>query len=200
MSLTDRITRAPHPVDADRAAEAMATLGEVPETARDLLTGVAGCAPYLKRLIEVHADWVRTALHAEPEATLNATLAEAQEAEDADLGQALRQAKARVALLAALCDCGGVWSLPQVTGSLTRLADLAADRAWRREIAVEVARGRLPETERDAGGFVALAMGKMGASELNYSSDIDLICLFDETAFDAADVGTAGGRVIGVAV
>jgi hypothetical protein len=35
--------------------------------------------------------------------------------------------------------------------------------------------------------MVALAMGKMGAGELNYSSDIDLICLFDETRFDAGD-------------
>ena len=32
--------------------------------------------------------------------------------------------------------------------------------------------------------MVVLAMGKMGAHELNYSSDIDLICLFDETRFD----------------
>ncbi len=31
--------------------------------------------------------------------------------------------------------------------------------------------------------MVALAMGKMGAGELNYSSDIDLICLFDETRY-----------------
>lgn len=35
--------------------------------------------------------------------------------------------------------------------------------------------------------MVALAMGKGGAFELNYSSDIDLICLFDETRFDADD-------------
>jgi glutamate-ammonia-ligase adenylyltransferase len=35
--------------------------------------------------------------------------------------------------------------------------------------------------------MVALAMGKMGAGELNYSSDIDLICLFDETRFDTGD-------------
>lgn len=36
-------------------------------------------------------------------------------------------------------------------------------------------------------GLFVLAMGKMGAFELNYSSDIDLICLFDETRHDPAD-------------
>ena len=30
-------------------------------------------------------------------------------------------------------------------------------------------------------------MGKMGAGELNYSSDIDLICLFDETRYPGAE-------------
>ncbi|MEM6596269.1 MAG: DUF294 nucleotidyltransferase-like domain-containing protein, partial [Pseudomonadota bacterium] len=56
-------------------------------------------------------------------------------------------------------------------------------------------RGKLPglvESDADsAGGFSVLAMGKMGAFELNYSSDIDLICLFDETRFDPADYSEA---------
>jgi glutamate-ammonia-ligase adenylyltransferase len=34
--------------------------------------------------------------------------------------------------------------------------------------------------------MVALAMGKMGAGELNYSSDIDLVCLYDETRYPGA--------------
>ena len=55
----------------------------------------------------------------------------------------------------------------------------------------EIRRGKLPGATGDdierAGGMVALAMGKMGAGELNYSSDIDLICLFDETRFDPDD-------------
>ena len=44
--------------------------------------------------------------------------------------------------------------------------------------------------------MVVLAMGKMGAGELNYSSDIDLICLFDETRFDPADVQDARASFI----
>jgi glutamate-ammonia-ligase adenylyltransferase len=78
-----------------------------------------------------------------------------------------------------------------VTGALTRLADLAVDRAIRTLVGEAIARGRLPglgpEDAATAGGMVALAMGKMGAGELNYSSDIDLVCLFDEARVSRDD-------------
>ena len=100
----------------------------------------------------------------------------------------LRQAKRRVALLTALCDLSGGWELEQVTGALTDFGALCADVAIKAEIATLIRRKKLPGmTEEDvetAGGLTLLAMGKMGAHELNYSSDIDLICLFDETRFD----------------
>ncbi|HMO73262.1 MAG TPA: glutamine-synthetase adenylyltransferase, partial [Paracoccaceae bacterium] len=58
-------------------------------------------------------------------------------------------------------------------------------------VAEEIRRGRLPgaaaDHAADAGGMVALAMGKMGAGELNYSSDIDLVCLFDETRYPGVE-------------
>ena len=73
-----------------------------------------------------------------------------------------------------------------MTGALTALADRAVDLCLRRLVAEEIRRGKLPgavpEDAATAGGMVALAMGKMGAGELNYSSDIDLICLFDDDA------------------
>ena len=70
--------------------------------------------------------------------------------------------------------------MPEVTGALTGFADAATGRALAAALGLERRRGRLPG-ESEAGGMVALAMGKMGAGELNYSSDIDLVCLFDET-------------------
>jgi hypothetical protein len=97
----------------------------------------------------------------------------------------LRRAKGRVALLVgAGRPLGGVWPLEEVTGALTRLADAAVQRALAYHLAEEIRRGKLPGAqpgdEETGAGMVALAMGKMGAFELNYSSDIDLICLFDE--------------------
>ena len=106
-----------------------------------------------------------------------------------DLSPELRRGKRRVALLAGLADLGGVWPLEEVTGRLTDFADLAVARAMRAALAYELRRGKLPGMGEDAletgAGMVAFAMGKMGAGELNYSSDIDLIVLFDETRFDA---------------
>jgi glutamate-ammonia-ligase adenylyltransferase len=50
----------------------------------------------------------------------------------------------------------------------------------------EAARGRLsppnPDSPEDDSGLIVLAMGKMGAGELNFSSDIDLIVFFDPRA------------------
>lgn len=144
--------------------------------ARDLVHGAAACSPYLAGLIAQEAAWLEHAF-ADTDTALRATLAR-PEGDLAALRPTLRQAKRRVALLAALADLGGAWSLEQVTGALTDLADMACDVTLGAAIAEQVRRGKLPD--HDVGLFV-LAMGKMGAHELNYSSDIDLICLFDET-------------------
>ena len=60
----------------------------------------------------------------------------------------------------------------------------------------EVARGRMTAFNHDrpeeGSGLIVLAMGKMGAGELNYSSDIDLIVFFDPAATSlAADIEPA---------
>ncbi|WP_315763166.1 bifunctional [glutamine synthetase] adenylyltransferase/[glutamine synthetase]-adenylyl-L-tyrosine phosphorylase [Sphingomonas sp. Y38-1Y] len=84
----------------------------------------------------------------------------------------LRRARWRIALLAALGDLSGEWSLETVVGTLTEFADRALDIAIRAAIAE-----RTPDA--DPVGFVAIALGKQGSRELNYSSDIDPILLFD---------------------
>ncbi len=191
MSFASRLTRCPIPHDPDRAAEAVALFPDAPPEVRDLIGGTAGCSPFLAGLMEREAGWIGAALAGDPEAALDDALSGMESLGADDLANALRQAKRRVALLAALADLGGVWPLMQVTGALTRLADTAVDLALKRLVAEEIRRGKLPgavpEDAAIAGGMVALAMGKHGAGELNYSSDIDLICLYDETRFDPAD-------------
>jgi glutamate-ammonia-ligase adenylyltransferase len=186
MTLAARITRTPIPFDPAAAADLRAELPDFGPEVMELLSATAGCSPYLRGLMLREADWLRAAVE-EPETALEATLAAADGLTVEALPLALRQAKRRVALLAALCDLGGVWSLEQVTGALTRLADKAVHLSLTTLVAEEIRRGKLPGATPDdaatAGGMVALAMGKMGAGELNYSSDIDLICLFDETRY-----------------
>ncbi len=96
---------------------------------------------------------------------------------------ALRQAKGRVALASALADTGKFWPLESVTQTLSRLADTALDIAVRHLLRAAHDAGRLslrdPARPAAGSGYVILAMGKLGARELNFSSDIDLMALFD---------------------
>ncbi len=107
----------------------------------------------------------------------------ALEADTTALMAALRVAKRRTALLVAVADIAGSWTLERVTAALSSLAELALEAAVRHLLRAAAMRGefRLAEDqapERDS-GLIVLAMGKLGARELNYSSDIDLIILFD---------------------
>ncbi|MCU0903650.1 MAG: glutamine-synthetase adenylyltransferase [Tabrizicola sp.] len=186
MTLADRLTRLPIAFDPAPAADLRSEVQGFAAPVLDLMAATAGCSPYLRGLMLREADWLRGAVEA-PEASVDQVLAALGGVGVEALPQALRQAKRQVALLAALCDLGGVWTLEDVTGTLTRLADLAVHRSLTALVAEEIRRGKLPgavpEDAETAGGMVALAMGKMGAGELNYSSDIDLICLFDETRY-----------------
>ena len=96
-----------------------------------------------------------------------------------NIGGALRSEKRRVALWTALCDLSGIWRVEQVCATLTDFADRAVKCAFAHAHYQQIARGKLPGLARDAHprdtGLFVLAMGKMGAGELNYSSDIDLV-------------------------
>ncbi|RME16989.1 MAG: glutamine-synthetase adenylyltransferase, partial [Alphaproteobacteria bacterium] len=186
MNFAARLARVPIPFEPEAGAEARARLADLPPELGELVAGAAGCSPYLAGLIASEEDWLRAALAGAPEDALETLLAEASAGED-DPAARLRHAKRRVALLVALADLGGVWPLETVTGALTRFADVATGRALIFQVGREIARGKLPgagpDDLRTAAGAVALAMGKMGAGELNYSSDIDLIMLFDDTRY-----------------
>ncbi|VAW03525.1 Glutamate-ammonia-ligase adenylyltransferase [hydrothermal vent metagenome] len=190
MDFASRITRSPRAYDIEQGAELRALFPGLGKDLINLLEATAGCSPYLKSLAEKESVWLIPAFD-DPEAAMQAEFASLAGVAADQLGSALRQAKRRVALLAGLADLAGVWPLETVTGTLTEFADLAVDLAMKAMISTEIRRGKLPGmTKGDvagAAGMVALAMGKMGAGELNYSSDIDLICLFDETRFSKDD-------------
>ena len=102
--------------------------------------------------------------------------------------RALRRAKREAALLIALADLGGVWDVVAATEALSRFADAAVARGLALSAAARGARGAAARSTPEAldieadCGLVVLALGKHGARELNYSSDIDLIVLFDPEA------------------
>ena len=190
MTLADRITRLPRAFDSDLGAEARAAVPGLSGELALLVAGAGGSSPYLNELIRAEAAWLPEACD-DPEAALRALMDEAAALAPDRLGPGLRIAKRRLALLVALADLAGAWPLEQVTGALTDYADLAVDLALKAEIAALIRRRKLPGMGEadvaDAAGLAVLAMGKMGARELNYSSDIDLIFLFDETRYDPED-------------
>ena len=73
--------------------------------------------------------------------------------------------------------------LERITGGLSAFADLALDTAVGHLLRQSASQGAFELAEPDAptrdSGFIIVAMGKLGAHELNYSSDIDLIVLYD---------------------
>ncbi|WP_170549351.1 glutamine-synthetase adenylyltransferase [Ruegeria atlantica] len=184
------IHRVPRAFDASLGDEALNAVSGIAPEQGELIAGTAGSSPYLKGLIEHERDWLPPALQ-EPDQAFADVMDAARALPPDQLKSGLRQAKRRMALLTALADLAGAWPLEKVTAALTDFGALAADVAAKAEIAALIRRGKLPGMTDDdvetAAGMIILAMGKMGAHELNYSSDIDLIVLFDETRFDPDD-------------
>jgi hypothetical protein len=127
-----------------------------------------------------HAPFLARALDRQPEL---AALLAAGEGEAAlawarsqglhpDTEVALRRERLALAAALAVGDLAGAFPLARVVGELSGFADRALDRAIRTAIAERTG-------EERADGFIALALGKQGAGELNYSSDIDPILLYD---------------------
>jgi glutamate-ammonia-ligase adenylyltransferase len=176
---------------APEQAAAIDDLGARFPLAKSILLGIAEASPYLFDL--VRADSARTIrlLESEPEARLARLIEQtcrdvSAASSEADVMALLRRMKSEAALLIALCDIGGVWPVMRVTAALTDLAVASVQSALRYVLWQEAARGRLLppnlDSPEDKSGLIVLAMGKMGAGELNYSSDIDLIVFFDSEA------------------
>ncbi|TMJ75112.1 MAG: bifunctional [glutamine synthetase] adenylyltransferase/[glutamine synthetase]-adenylyl-L-tyrosine phosphorylase [Alphaproteobacteria bacterium] len=191
------ITDAPVVHDRARATRVLADLAqrcsEQPELAapgpliaaapvRNLLAGIVGASPYLTSLIERHPTRLLAALSTSPEARfaqLTRDVAQAAAAADtmADAMRALRLFKTDIALLAALCDLAGVWPVMTITRRLSEAADAAVIAGVRFLFRQAAKGGDWLTSEPD--GYIVLGMGKYGAFELNYSSDIDLIVFYD---------------------
>lgn len=146
-------------------------------------------APYLASALDRLPDLTHLLAAGDGEGAL--AWAKAAGCGEPDVGIALRREKQALALALAIGDLAGAFPLLRVTGELSAFADRALDAAI-----VEGIRRRAPDSE--PAGFLALALGKHGAGELNYSSDIDPILLFDPALLprrERDDPGEAAQRV-----
>ncbi len=156
-----------------------------------LLDALFGNSPYLTETalqspIFVTDLWRRgpDAIHADFVAALGRLRNQARDgAAPATIATELRRLKRHVALTVAVADIADAWPLEKVTGALSAFASGCLD-ALTDSIMLQLARdGQLAiGNDPDAAALTVLGMGKLGASELNYSSDIDLILLYDRDA------------------
>jgi glutamate-ammonia-ligase adenylyltransferase len=189
---------------ADRLVERFRAIGETEDRlletpgALSMLRCLGGNSPYLAALALREPDVIVRLMTDGPDAArahyLSSLSHVSPTAKRPDVAAALRRAKRTIALIAAIADVGGIWPLETVTGALSDLAEATLRLTIRHLLRTAHDAGdiRLQDPNRpDLNcGFVALAMGKLGAAELNYSSDIDLILVYDGTA-----PVYAGGRV-----
>ncbi|MGX1309375.1 glutamate-ammonia-ligase adenylyltransferase [Amorphus suaedae] len=193
------------PARKDALADDLARLAEAEGGAalRELLDAEAGLAPFLVGVFSNSpflrdlglrdAGRLARILSAAPEAGIADLIARVSAfvPDEATLMRVLREGKQEAALLIALADLSGTWELEAVTGALTAFADAALQAAVCHLLRDLHARGKLalpdPEHPQAGSGYIVLGMGKYGAAELNYSSDIDLIVYFDPDRAPTAD-------------
>ncbi|MGE5501063.1 MAG: glutamine-synthetase adenylyltransferase, partial [Ignavibacteriales bacterium] len=196
MSLSDLLKPCGPTLDAKAAERTREVLAETFDlSAWEALAPVFGASPYLAGLARRRPQGLRRTLEGDPDARLEGILAEAlaqgAQADREEARRVLRELKADLHLLTALCDLGGVWDLDRVTGALSRFADAALRASLMQAARAEVERGRLTHVgDGEAGpvpGLFCLAMGKHGAFELNYSSDIDFTVFYEPDALPLAE-------------
>ena len=133
----------------------------------DAVSRARDFSPFLKLLLDREQD-----LAADLDSGIWPGLAASAVTTDEPVARRLRIERRRLALLVAIGDLAGLLDLTAVTAALTAFADRALDLAITTAITE-----RTPDAEPR--GFAAIALGKQGGGELNYSSDIDPILIFD---------------------
>jgi glutamate-ammonia-ligase adenylyltransferase len=153
---------------------------------QQVITIIQKHSPYLERLLQLYPDVLQVFEAGKTDEQIEAWIAEIYEKQTHEMSESqarlyLRTLKQKLSLLIALADISGIWDLFKVTKTLSLFADACVQFALE-----QIYRSSIPKAQVVAGeilskesGIVILGMGKLGGYELNYSSDIDLIALYD---------------------
>ena len=142
-------------------------------------------APYLQRLCRMRPDTVKAILADGGESVVQSAIDAARtldaQTPDADARRILRQSKADVHLALASLDLSCTWDWDKVTDGFSDFADAATEAALRVACWQVSQKGWIEYADptQPMPGIFLLALGKLGAKELNYSSDIDIVAMFD---------------------
>ena len=156
--------------------------------ARGILLALFGNSPFLSRLVFRDPLFLVKLLQQGPEQSLAGISRALRELAEADapqgeLGRRLRVLRGQAALTIAVADITGSWQLPQVLLALSGFAQDVLQCVVDALLRAHAGTGEViladPARPSQECGYVIIAMGKLGSRELNYSSDIDLIVLYD---------------------
>jgi glutamate-ammonia-ligase adenylyltransferase len=190
--------RLPRPFDPEAAGRLLERFAERDAACRGfaasaegaaLLGALGGHSPYLSDLAVREAPALLRLAERGPDEAFALALDPLGRADPAAtreaVGVLLRQVKRQAALIAAAADIAGLWTLDRVTGALSTVAEQVIDFACTHLLLAAAARGELRIAGKNpaaGSGLILLGMGKLGGRELNYSSDVDLMVLYDPEA------------------
>ncbi|MBD9371547.1 bifunctional [glutamine synthetase] adenylyltransferase/[glutamine synthetase]-adenylyl-L-tyrosine phosphorylase [Rhizobium sp. ARZ01] len=206
--LSDIETSPIRPLNQTEAKSALSDLKDIarerPEVAallasdsvlKDFIIAAFSLSPYMRDTARVAPDLLALAISEPLLPRIHQAISDARRAWDpalyADTSEAavmtrLRQAKRKVAFLTAMADLGRLIDGRQTTRFLSDLAEAAVSAAVDHLLLAAEAGGKLKLKDSarpsEGSGLIVLGMGKLGAAELNYSSDIDLVVFFDPQA------------------
>jgi len=181
----------PKPYDKNQLERYMLEWQKTNVTTNDnipILEALFGNSPFLSGLLLRHPDILSDvmiqgadATHSRLMGNLSVDIAALSQSE---FMQRLRIAKGRMALLVAIADITGAWTLAQVTAALSAFAEISLTHTLNMLLTQALKRKEIapphPDNPSKDSGIIVLGMGKLGGRELNYSSDIDLIILFEK--------------------
>lgn len=179
--------------EAGRESERLKTLAASQGPLHDFAVAVLSLSPYLAEIARIAPPLLNAALFGDIEAELEAeiravrdcwsALEEAGTSAETALMNRLRLAKRKVSFLLAFADLARYFEAPETTRWLSRLAEGSLSSAVDFLLLSLHEQGKLklphPENPSEGSGLIVLGMGKLGAAELNYSSDIDVVVFFE---------------------
>ncbi len=182
--------------DIGKSEPAVAEMLKAEGALRDFIAAVLTLSPYLREIANLDPAILASAISDPLEPQIEALIAEARDCwkpdgEGSTPGESqvmsrLRIVKRRVAFLVALADLASIFDGRATTAWLSELAEASVTAAIDHLLLSTHESGKLKlknvAAPSEGSGVIVLGMGKLGASELNYSSDIDLVVFFDEEA------------------
>ena len=164
---------------------------ETESAERELLLSSMTLSPYLRDIAVYHPECVEATIRTEPQQLLDSLVEGARHAWKESDGQpelmsTLRRLKRQLAFSLAIFDLGRVLETPVITAWLSAFARASVSSTIDHLLLAANNSGKLALQNLDnpslGSGLTVIGMGKLGSSELNYSSDIDLVVVFDPEA------------------